>query len=278
MWEFGPKCMILASKDTLHQNSDAAVIGRWWTCLTVRSTTTVLDWGPKISQHFSHNSAILGCPRWGLTVYKGLEWQQEHREQKITGDGRGEDNRTEHNGTENNRRQQQRRQTWAEKKEEKQKKCSSTKPTSWRRNRRRRRRRRGRGVASRQGDYGCRLPPHGVGGCDAACRWGATQAAVLPGPGSLTEPILLPVPLASPGPRHPAGPSALQPQRSTAARHSTPGPAPLLMHMQPYSGLYSHSQTHQQQTHTSTTKETMRNGSLPPPFTVSTTGLDQNTH
>lgn len=72
---------------------------------------------------------------------------------------------------------------------------------------------------------------------------------MLPGPGSLTEPILLPVPLASPGPRHPAGPSALQPQRSTAARHSTPGPAPLLMHMQPYSGLYSHSQTHQQQTH-----------------------------
>lgn len=46
-------------------------------------------------------------------------------------------------------------------------------------------------------------------------------------------------------------------------------------------GLYSHSQTHQQQTHThthtTTTKETMRNGSLPPPFTVSTTGLDQNT-
>lgn len=99
---------------------------------------------------------------------------------------------------------------------------------------------------------------------------------MLPGPGSLTEPILLHVPLASPGPRHPAGPSALQPQRSTAARHSTPGPAPLLMHMQPYSGLYSHSQTHQQQTHTqTTTKETMRNGSLPPPFTQSTTGLDQ---
>jgi len=121
---------------------------------------------------------------------------------------------------------------------------------SWSKTRRRRRRTRGRGVVSRQGDYGCWVPPHGVGGCDAACRWGATQAAVLPGPGSLTEPILLRVPLASPGPRHPAGPSALQPQRSTTARHSTPGPAPLLMHMQPYSGLYPHSQTHQQQTHT----------------------------
>lgn len=94
-------------------------------------------------------------------------------------------------------------------------------------------------------------PPHGVGGCDAACRWGATQAVVLPGPGSLTEPFLLRVPLASPGPRHPAEPSALQPRRSTATRHSTAGPTPLLMHMQPYSGLYSHSQTHQQQTHTS---------------------------
>lgn len=73
---------------------------------------------------------------------------------------------------------------------------------------------------------------------------------MLPGPGSLTEPILLRVALASPGPRHPAGPSALQPRRSTAARHSAPGPAPLLMHMQPCSEPHSHSQTHQQQTHT----------------------------
>lgn len=75
---------------------------------------------------------------------------------------------------------------------------------------------------------------------------------MLPGPGSLTEPILLRVPLASPGPRHPAGPSALQPQRSTAARHSTPGPAPLLMHMQPYSGLYTliHKPINNRHTHT----------------------------
>lgn len=77
---------------------------------------------------------------------------------------------------------------------------------------------------------------------------------MLPGPGSLTEPILLPVPLASPGPRHPAGPSALQPQRSTAARHSTPGPAPLLMHMQPYSGAilsFTNPSTTDRRTHTS---------------------------
>lgn len=115
-------------------------------------------------------------------------------------------------------------------------KWCSTKPTSWRRTGRWWQWRKRAGVVSRQGDYGCWLPPHGVGGCDVACRWGATQAAVLPGPGSLTEPILLRVPLASPGLRHPAGPNALQPQKRTAARHSTPGPASLLMHMQPYSG------------------------------------------
>lgn len=172
--------------------------------------------------------------------------EERTTEQNVTGQKTTEDNSNE--------------DKQAEKKEEKLKKCSSAKPTSWRSTRRRRRSRRGRGVASRQGDYGCRLPPHGVGGCDAACRWGATQAAVLPGPGSLTEPILLPVPLASPGPRHPAGPSALQPQRSTAARHSTPGPAPLLMHMQPYSGaILSFTNPSTTDTHTYTHNYNQRN-------------------
>jgi len=85
-----------------------------------------------------------------------------------------------------------------------------------------------------------------------------------------------PCPPGLPRPQAPRWAQGFTTPEEHCSQHSAAGPAPLLMHMQPYSGLYSHSQTHQQQTLT-TSKGTMRNGSLPPPFTVSTTGPEQNT-
>ena len=89
-------------------------------------------------------------------------------------------------------------------------------------------------------------------------------------------------PPCSPGPRRPAGSSASQPQRRTAASIQQPA----LRHFSCTRSLRerpcSHSQTRQQHTHTHTdththththptSREAMRNGSPAPPFTEGTT-------
>lgn len=79
-------------------------------------------------------------------------------------------------------------------------------------------------------------------------------------------------PPCSPGPRRPAGSSALQPQRGTAASIQQPALRHFSCTRSHRERRCPHSQTRQQHTHKQTTsREAMRNGSPAPPFTGSTT-------